>query len=48
MAGKQKRNSSSENLEKDVSKGNASWSRKKAYVSDAKAFDKKRGKLNNE
>jgi len=48
MAGKQKRNSSSENLEKDVSKGKASWSRKKVYVSDAKAFDKKRGKLNNE
>ncbi|QCD93611.1 hypothetical protein DEO72_LG5g1686 [Vigna unguiculata] len=32
MAGKQKRNSSSENLEKDVSKGKASWSRKKVYV----------------
>jgi len=41
MAGKQKRNSSSENLEKDVSKGKTSWSRKKAYVSDVKAFDKK-------
>jgi len=41
MVGKQKRNSSQEKLKKDVNKGKAAESRKKAYVSDAKASDKK-------
>ncbi|QCE05769.1 hypothetical protein DEO72_LG9g775 [Vigna unguiculata] len=41
MAGKRKRNSSSEQLKKDVNRGEASGSTKKASVSDAKACDKK-------